>query len=128
MKKLILTSFIAILSILVCVFSFSYVDSIGQQAETSVNKIQTLMLDNKYNSALEEANTLCEFWENNHDILSMILHHEMLEEIEESLSVIKSSLEHPDEENVNFWLESTRSLEKIKNLKDTEEPSFANVL
>lgn len=128
MKKLILTSFIAILSILVCVFSFSYVDSIGQQAETSVNKIQTLMLNNKHTSALEEANTLCEFWENNHDILSMILHHEMLEEIEESLSVIKSSLEHPDEENVNFWLESTRSLEKIKNLKDTEEPSLANVL
>lgn len=127
MKKLILTSFIAILSILVCVFSLRYVSLIGQQAEESVGKIQTLISENQYNSALEEANTLCEFWENNHDILSMILHHEMLEEIEESIVVIKSSLEHPDEENVNFWLETTRSLEKIKNLKDTEEPSFANV-
>ena len=99
----------------------------GQQAEESVTKIQTLMTQNQYNSALEETNSLYEFLENNYCILSMILHHEMLEEIQESVAVIKASLEHPDEEDVNFWLETSRSLEKIKNLKETEEPSFANV-
>ncbi len=127
MKRLILTSVIAILSIVFCAFSLWYVSSIGQQAEESVNKIQTLMTKNQYNSALEETNSLYEFLENNYCMLSMILHHEMLEEIQESVAVIKASLEHPDEEDVNFWLETSRSLEKIKNLKETEEPSFANV-
>lgn len=127
MKRLILTSVIAILSIVFCTFSLWYVSSIGQQAEESVNKIQTLMTKNQYNSALEETNSLYEFLENNYCMLSMILHHEMLEEIQESVAVIKASLEHPDEEDVNFWLETSRSLEKIKNLKETEEPSFANV-
>ncbi len=127
MKKLILTSFIAVLSIIFCIFSLWYVSSVGQHAEESVSKIQMHVLESQYNSALKEASILCEFWKNNHDFLSMILHHEMLEEIEESIAVIKSSLEHPDEENINFWLEATRSLEKVKNLKDTEVPSFANV-
>ena len=45
--------------------------------------------------------------------------YEILEEIEESLGFIKSSLEHPDENATNFWLDTARSLVQIINLKNT---------
>ena len=128
MKKLILTSVIAIVSVLICVLSLSYVNTVAQYSENSLKNIQTLVSNSQYKSALQEITELNKYWNDNQDLLSVILHHEILEEIEESLSLIKSSLEYPDNSNnINFWLESARSLIKINNLKNTEEPSLANI-
>ena len=128
MKKLILTSVIAIVSVLICVLSLSYVNTVAQYSENSLKNIQTLVSNSQYKSALQEITELNKSWHDNQDLLSVILHHEILEEIEESLSLIKSSLEYPDNsDNINFWLESARSLIKINNLKNTEEPSLANI-
>ena len=128
MKKLILTSVIAIVSVLICVLSLSYVNTVAQYSENSLKNIQTLVSNSQYKSALQEITELNKYWQDNQDLLSVILHHEILEEIEESLSLIKSSLEYPDNsDNINFWLESARSLIKINNLKNTEEPSLANI-
>lgn len=128
MKKLILTSVLTIISIIICVLSLSYVNTISQNTENYINNIQTLVSSQQYKSAITEINNLNKYWHDNQNILSMILDHEILEEIEESLGLIKSSLEHPDENDTNFWLETARSLVKINNLKNTEEPSLANIL
>ena len=128
MKKLILTSVIAIVSVLICVLSLSYVNTVAQYSENSLKNIQTLVSNSQYKSALQEITELNKYWNDSQDLLSVILHHEILEEIEESLSLIKSSLEYPDNsDNINFWLESARSLIKINNLKNTEEPNLANI-
>jgi len=133
MKKLISAFLIAIVSVLVCVLSLSYVNTVAQHAENSLKNIQSLVSNFQYNSALREITELNKYWEDNQDLLSVILHHEILEEIEENLSIIKSSLEYLNNNNsnnivdINFWLESARSLIKINNLKNTEEPNIANI-
>jgi len=128
MKKLIITSFIAVLSVAICLLCMFYVDSVATKAEKYVENIQISVSNQQYRAALGQINELSNFWGQNHDMLSMILHHEMLEEIEEAIALVKSSLEHPDEENVNFWTQITSSLIKIQNLKETESPSLANIL
>ncbi len=133
MKKLVSAFLIAIVSVLICVLSLSYVNTVAQHAEDSLKNIQSLVSNFQYNSALREITELNKYWEDNQDLLSVILHHEILEEIEENLSIIKSSLEYLNNNNsnnivdINFWLESARSLIKINNLKNTEEPNIANI-
>ena len=133
MKKLVSAFLIAIVSVLVCVLSLSYVNTVAQHAEDSLKNIQSLVSNFQYNSALREITELNKYWEDNQDLLSVILHHEILEEIEENLNIIKSSLEYLNNNNsnnivdINFWLESARSLIKINNLKNTEEPNIANI-
>ena len=41
MKKLILTSVIAIVSVLICVLSLSYVNTVAQYSENSLKNVQT---------------------------------------------------------------------------------------
>ena len=133
MKKLVSAFLIAIVSVLICVLSLSYVNTVAQHSEDSLKNIQNLVSNFQYNSALREITELNKYWEDNQDLLSVILHHETLEEIEENLNIIKYSLEYLNNNdsnnivNINFWLESARSLIKINNLKNTEEPSVANI-
>lgn len=128
MKKVIISIGIAFLSIIICVVSMIYVDSTAKNAEKYIDQIQTCISNQQYKLALSKTDEFERFWDNNHTMLSIILHHERLEEIEESIALIKSFLEHPAEENTDCWLEITRSMTKIKNLKDTEKPSLGNIM
>ncbi len=128
MNKLGITSFIAVISVTICIVCIIYINSVSDKAEVYINEIQSCVVKNENKQALKEALSLKKFWESNHGILSTILHHEMLEEIEESIEVIEYSLQHQDEKNIDFWLETARSLSKIKNLKHSEIPSLANIL
>ena len=128
MKKVVISIGIALLSIIICLVSMFYVDSTAKTAEKYVDQIQNSISNQQYNTALVKTNELNKFWNDNHTMLSIILHHERLEEIEESIALIKSFLEHPAEEDIDFWLEITRSMTKIKNLKDTEKPSLGNIM
>ncbi len=128
MKKFIITIILALLSVAVCVLCATYVDKVACKAKDYVEQIELSVTNQQYRSALGQTNELSNFWEDNHDKLSMILHHEMLEDIEESIALMKASLEHPEEDNSNFWQQATSSLTKIKNLQDTEFPSLANIL
>lgn len=105
-----------------------YVNSTATKAGEYIDQIQTCISNQQYQLALSKTNELNKFWNTSYIILSIILHHERLEEIEESIAVIKSFLEHPTEEDTDCWLEITRSITKIKNLKDTEKPSLSNIM
>lgn len=128
MKKVVISTGIAFLSIIICLISMFYVESASKNAEKYIDQIQTCISNQQYQLALSKTNELNKFWNDNHTMLSIILHHEQLEEIEESIAVIKSFLEHPAEEDTECWLEITRSMTKIKNLKDTEKPSLGNIM
>ncbi len=129
MRKMISALILAGLAIIVCCFCLFYVIAISDEAKNCVNEIQSDVLNMKYESAQEKVNRLNEFLESHHTMLSTILHHSILEEIEESIALLKTSLENiKEEEQEDFWLESTHSLSRIKNLRDIEIPSIANIL
>ena len=128
MKKIWATIILISLTIGVCCFFLFYVISVSDQASESVYQIQTHVSDKKYKHAQKSVKQLDDFWKSNHTMLSIILHHEILEEIEESIAVLEATLQQPEEEIPQFWLESTRTLVKIANLRDLEIPNVANIL
>ncbi len=128
MKKIWATIIITFLTISTCCFFLCYVINVSDQAAAAVTKIQKNVSSGQYESAQKETEKLDEYWKSQHTMLSIILHHEILEEIEESIALINTSLQQPEEEIAEFWFESTRTLVKIANLRDLEIPNVANIL
>ncbi len=129
MKKVLSTLILAVLAIAVCCFCLFYVVAVSHKAKDSVDNIQSDITTSDYEAAREEVQNLDEILESHHTMLSALVHHSVLEEIEESITVLKTLLERTDEnEKAEFWFESSRALARIKNLRDLEIPSVGNIL
>ncbi|GHV24470.1 hypothetical protein FACS189465_1720 [Clostridia bacterium] len=114
------------LTISLCVFAIFYVGNITQNALTKVTDIQNNIKKENYINAKNLANDLSLYWENNSNLLTCLLHHKDIEEIEESIAVLKNSLNEKDS-FFKFWTESTRTLVKLKHLNDSEALNFGNL-
>ena len=129
MKKLVWKSILSGFAVVLCVLCMFYVMTISDKAAASVKNIQNSFSNSQFNAAEAEAEELDEFWENNHTMLSIIIHHDMLEEIEESISLIKSTVKTSEDSNdPDFWLESSSALVELKNLREVEIPTLGNIL
>lgn len=128
MKKLVITSVVAVLCVAFCIFCTSYVRCTAEKAEKYTQNLQELVQKGDQKSALNEVSLFEDFWQANQDVLSTILHHEMLEEIEQSIAVTKSCLEHSFEDGTDFWNEIAIVKKQIENLKKSEMPSWENIL
>lgn len=129
MKKLIWTSILSGLAIILCVLCMFYVMAVSDKAANSIKNIQNSFSNSQFNAAEAEIEELDEFWENNHTMLSIIIHHDMLEEIEESIGLIKSAVKTSEDSNdPDFWMESSSALVELKNLREVEIPTLGNIL
>ncbi|MDO4476762.1 MAG: DUF4363 family protein [Clostridia bacterium] len=129
MKKLIWTSILSGFAVVLCVLCMFYVMIVSDKAATAVKNIQNSFSNSQFKAAAAEVEELDEFWESNHTMLSIIIHHDMLEEIEESISLIKSTVKTSEDSNdPDFWLESSSALIELKNLREVEIPTLGNIL
>ena len=128
MKKLVITIFVAILSIGICLLSSTYVVNSADESEKYINNINYYREENNYNEALQEAANFEKFWQEKDYFLSMILHHQVLDEIEESIMLIKTFLNQGEEGETDLHGEITTVSTKIKKLKESEMPSLENIL
>ena len=128
MKKLVITSIVAVLCIAFCVFCTVYVRGTAEKAEEYTQNLETLVEKGDQKSALNEVSLFEDYWKTNQDMLSTILHHEMLEEIEQSIAVTKACLEHSFEDETDFWNQLAIVKKQIENLKKSEMPSWENIL
>lgn len=128
MKKLVITSVVAVLSVAFCVFCTVYVRGTAEKAEEYTQNLETLVEKGDRKAALNEVSLFEDYWKTNQDVLSTILHHEMLEEIEQSIAVTKACLEHSFEDGTDFWNQLSIVKKQIENLKKSEMPSWENIL
>ena len=128
MRKVWTVVILTALMIGTCCFFLFYVINVSDQASAAINKIQEDVSSGQYESAQKGSEQLDEYWKSQHTMLSIILHHEILEEIEESIALLSTTLQQPEEELSEFWFESTRTLVRIANLRDLEIPNVANIL
>ena len=129
MKKLIWTSILSGVAVIICVICMFYVMIVSDKAVASVKNIQNSFSAAQFNAAEAEIEELDEFWESNHTMLSIIIHHDILEEIEESIGLIKSTIKTSEDSNdPDFWLESSSALVELKNLREVEIPTLGNIL
>lgn len=129
MKKVIGAAALAAFSVVFCVLLMFYVINISDKTTQSIQSIQQDFLASDFKSASKKADELNNFWEKNQKTLSIVVHHEILEEIEESIALIKTSIDMlEDSKNDNFWQESSKATIYLKNLREVEIPSLGNIL
>ena len=129
MKKVFWAAILAAFSIISCVLLMFYVINVSDKAMQSVKNIQQDFSVSNFTSASKKADDLNNFWEENQSIMSIIVHHEMLEEIEESIALIKTSIDTSENsKDDNFWIESNRATIYLKNLREVEIPNLGNIL
>ena len=129
MKKVIWATILAAFSVISCVLLMFYIINVSDKAIGAVQNIQQDFSTSNFKSASKKADDLNNFWEENQNLMSIVVHHEMLEEIEQSIALIKTSIDtSKDSKNDNFWMESNKAIIYLKNLREVEIPTLGNIL
>ena len=129
MKKVIWAGILAVFSVISCILFMFYIINVSDKAIESIKSIQQDFSASNFKSAHKKAEKLNDYWEENQHILSIMVHHEMLEEIEESIALIKTSIDiSQDSKNDNFWVESNKASIYLENLREVEIPTLGNIL
>ncbi|MBQ6143771.1 MAG: DUF4363 family protein [Clostridia bacterium] len=129
MKKVLWAGILAVFSVISCIFLMFYIINISDKTVDSIKSIQQDFSTSNFKSAHKKAEKLNDYWEENQHILSIMVHHEMLEEIEQSITLIKTSIDiSQDPKNDNFWIESNKATIYLENLREVEIPTLGNIL
>ena len=94
--------------------------------EGQLNEVQRLADEDKIEEAIEMSRQIEENWHSAHEFLSTFIEHSRLEQIDQSMAVLTVWLE---QDNVQeFMTECRRALSQLIHLKDTEIPTWGNIL
>ena len=125
MKRLWISTILLLSVIGLCIYELVAIRDISEKSEKNISDMQQCVEKNDLEGALEISYQLNQLWQQNYTILTMFIHHDPLESIDQSLSVINTSILHSDDSN--FWIESTRAAVQITKLSDTDIPSLGNI-
>lgn len=129
MKKVLWAGILAVFSVISCIFFMFYIINVSDKTVDSIKSIQQDFSTSNFKSAHKKAEELNDYWEENQHILSIMVHHEMLEEIEQCIALIKTSIDISQEpKNDNFWIESNKATIYLENLREVEIPTLGNIL
>ncbi len=129
MKKVVGALILAIISIAACFICLFYIESISEKALNSVSEIQTAIENKDYEYAKVNAEELENLWSTQNKKLSMFVHHEMLEEIDESIksiNIIVKDFDESEKTDLKINCQKTKSL--LENFKNSEKPTTDNIL
>lgn len=125
-KRIIIISVMITIVIATCIFETIFVDRIYALSTQIIYNMQLTYNIDQNSDISEQTNELYELWQNNIPLISVFIQHESIDEIEQSISIIKSAVEKNDLET--FYIESTRATAQIQSLRDTEFPYIENIL
>lgn len=127
MKNKLLTISILIALVLgACAYEMITIDNVFKDSCEIIDSMSDLERQNKKDELLEASDKLYQLWGEKMPILSMFVQHEIVDEIEQSIAIIKSSVEQDDSDT--FQTEITRAAIQIQSLRDTEFPYIENIL
>lgn len=123
MNRLKASGIIAILVLIVCYIGFKNIYTISDQSINYINEINSSE-DRKEISSFYKK--FCEYWSKKSKILAMIIHHEHLEDIEQKIAELESSIE----ENEKFEISKCCKciISSLQNLKDTYKVNLSNII
>ncbi len=113
-------------AIAVGVYSFFYVVKTTDKVSDTIVSLQKHVVSGDYSKVSDESKNLDDMWRKSHHILEIFIHHEALENVDQSLSIISTSIDKECWDD--FWSESARAKSQIENLHDSENPSIGNIL
>lgn len=129
MKKVVGALILALISVAACIISLFYIENTSETALSYISEIQNQIENNNYESSAKNAQNLETFWNEQNKTLATFVHHEMLEEIDESVRSINVMLKNFDEsEKTNLQVECKKTQTLLEDFKDSEMPSITNIL
>ncbi len=125
-NKLLTVSILIALVLGACAYEMITIDNVFKDSCEIIDSMSDLERQNKKDELLEASDKLYQLWGKKMPILSMFVQHEIVDEIEQSIAIIKSSVEQDDSDT--FQTEITRAAIQIQSLRDTEFPYIENIL
>ena len=125
-NKLLTVSILIALVLGACAYEMITIDNVFKDSCEIIDSMSDLERQNKKDELLEASDKLYQLWGEKMPILSMFVQHEIVDEIEQSIAIIKSSVEQDDSDT--FQTEITRAAIQIQSLRDTEFPYIENIL
>ena len=125
-KRLFISIGLFLFSVVVGIYSFFYIVKTTNKVSDKIISVQKCVSDGKYLEASDEVKNLDMSWKKAHHILEIFIHHEALENIDQSLSVIGTCVDKKQWDD--FWIESAKVATQIENLHDSENLSIGNIL
>lgn len=125
-KRIIIIAVMISMVLAACIFEVTFVDRISASSYELISDMQkTYDIDENIDIS-KQASELYELWQNSIPLISVFIQHESIDEIEQSIAIIKNAIEKNDIET--FYIESTRVTAQIQSLRDTEFPYIENIL
>lgn len=125
-NKLLTVSILIALVLGACAYEMVTIDNVFKDSCKIIDSMSDLDRQNKKDELLEASDKLYQLWGEKIPILSVFVQHEIVDEIEQSVAIIKNSIEQDD--NDTFQTEITRAAIRIQSLRDTEFPYIENIL
>ena len=113
-------------TIISCCISLNFLANTTSSITDNITVAQKFLKEEKMDLALKEVNLAKEKWENNKKIFKIYVDHTHLEEIDVGFAELEANL--ISEEPAESLAISENVIVRIKQLKETEEPSLENVL
>lgn len=128
MKKVIWATVLLIAPVAICVLSLFYVMKVSNESREYVEILQNSVKNFEFEKAKTEIDNFEDYWEDQYELLSIIINHNIIQEIDESIFLLKASIKDiSEDEKVDFELESARAILRIRNLYEMELPSVYNI-
>ena len=128
MKKVIWAIVLLIAPVAICVLSLFYVMKVSNESREYVEILQNSVKNSEFEKAKTEIDNFEDYWEDQYELLSIIINHNIIQEIDESIFLLKASIKDiSEDEKVDFELESARAILRIRNLYEMELPSVYNI-
>ncbi|MDR1241070.1 MAG: DUF4363 family protein [Oscillospiraceae bacterium] len=125
MKKIGITLTIFVLTFFLCLASFIFVEKTAQYTENYLEEIEKSNDKKEFEMALEKCKELNSFWDERSKILSVFIHHDTLDKINQSLKVINVSLKNKS--RIETSKAKVSAMAYIKALKESDEISIENI-
>ena len=128
MKKIRYVVILLLASLTLCGFCLYYTSEVCANTKNQVEEIRSMVIAGRKNHAKENINALDEYWQKNQFLLSMVIHHNELSEIEKSIKLMQINIITNPEDDSDFWTNSAIALAETENLQKIEIPSVENII
>ncbi len=128
MKKIRYVVILILSSITLCCLCLYHTSQVCENIKNQIEEIRSMVISGRKNYAKESINNLDEYWQKNQFLLSMIIHHRELSEIEKSIKLMQTNIIANPDDDSGFWESSTVALTETENLEKIEIPSAENIL
>ena len=128
MKKIRYVVILLLASLTLCGFCLYYTSEVCANTKNQIEEIRSTVISGRKNHAKESINALNEYWQKNQFLLSMVIHHNELSEIEKSIKLMQINITTSPDDDSDFWANSTIALTEIESLERIEFPSVENII